>query len=73
MKFEDLTNVIEKQGADILKANLQQFIQPIASKIEEQVEYLQAKGYDNNTDIMVDVIEEATRLVRKLRKHGVIV
>ena len=73
MKFEDLTNLIEKQGVDIFKANLQQFIQPIASKIEESVEYLEAKGYDDNTDIMLIVIEEATRLVRKLRKHGVIV
>ncbi len=73
MKIEDLTNVIEKQGVDLFKANLQQFIQPIASKIEERVEYLEAKGYDDNKDIMIDVIEEATRLVRKLRKHGVIV
>ena len=73
MKFEDLTNLIEKQGVDIFKANLQQFIQPIASKIEERFEYLDAKGYDDNNDIMIDVIEEAARLVRKLRKHGVIV
>lgn len=73
MKFEDLTNLIEKQGADVFKANLQQFIQPIASKIEERVEYLRAKGCEDNTDIMMDVIEDAARLVRKLRKHGVIV
>lgn len=74
MTFDDLTNVIEKQGADLFKANLQHFIQPIASKIEEGVEYLEAKGYtDDNTDIMIIVIEEAARLVRKLRKHGVIV
>ncbi len=73
MQFEDLTNLIEKQGVDLFKANLQQFIQPIASKIEERVEYLEAKGYDDNKDIMVDVIEDAARLVRKLRKHGVIV
>lgn len=73
MKFEDLTNIIEKQGADLFKANLQHFIQPIASKIEEHVEYLEAKGYDDNTDIMMDVIENAARLVKKLRKHGVIV
>ncbi len=73
MKFEDLTNVIEKQGADIFKANLQHLIQPIASRIEESVEFLDAKGYDDNADIMIIVIEEAARLVRKLRKHGVIV
>ncbi len=73
MKFEDLTNLIEKQGVDLFKANLQQFIQPIASGIEEKVEYLEAKGYDDNQDIMIDVIENAARLVRKLRKHGVIV
>lgn len=73
MKFEDLTNLIEKQGADLFKANLQHFIQPIASGIEEKVEYLEAKGYDDNKDIMMDVIEDAARLVRKLRKHGVIV
>lgn len=73
MKFEDLTNLIEKQGADLFKANLQQFIQPIASKIEESVEYLEAKGYDDNQDVMIDVIENAARLVRKLRKRGVIV
>ena len=41
MKFEDLTNLIEKQGVDLFKANLQQFIQPIASGIEEKVEYLE--------------------------------
>lgn len=73
MKFEDVTNLIEKQGADIFKANLQHLIQPIASKIEESVEFLDAKGYDDNADIMIIVIEEAARLVRKLRKHGVIV
>ncbi len=73
MKFEDLTKLIEKQGVDIFKANLQQFIQPIASGIEEKVEYLEAKGYDDNNEIIMDVIEDAARLVRKLRKHGVIV
>lgn len=70
MKFGDLTKLIEKQGADLFKANLQHVIQPIASKIEEHVEFLEAKGYDDNTDIMLIVIEEAARLVRKLRKHG---
>lgn len=73
MKFEDLTNLIEKQGADIFRANIQQFIQPIASGIEEKVEYLEAKGYDDNQDIMIAVIENAARIVRKLRKYGVIV
>lgn len=73
MKFEDLTKLIEKQGVDIFKANLQQFIQPIASGVEEKVEYLEAKGYDDNNEIIMDVIEDAARLVRKLRKHGVIV
>lgn len=73
MKFEDLTKFIEKQGVDLFKANLQQFIQPMASKIEECIEYLEAKGYDDNTDIMMLVIEEAAWLIRKLRKHGVIV
>ena len=73
MKFEDLTNLIEKQGADIFKTNLQQLIQPMASKIEESIEYLNAKGYDDNADIMLVVIEEAARLIKKLRKHGVIV
>lgn len=55
MKFEDLTKLIEKQGVDIFKANLQQFIQPIASGIEEKVEYLEAKGYDDNNEIIMDV------------------
>lgn len=73
MKFEDLTNHIEKQGADLFKANLQQYIQSIATAIEERVEYLEAKGLKDNEDIIEIVITDAARLVRKLRKHGVIV
>lgn len=73
MQFEDLTNHIEKQGANLFKANLQQFIQPIASSIEERIEYLEAKGLKDNEDIIEIVITDAARLVRKLRKHGVIV
>lgn len=73
MKYEDLTDLIEKQGVDIFKANLQQHVQPFASKVEELFEYLEANGYEDNEEIMIIVIEEAARLVRKLRKHGVIV
>ena len=73
MTFEDLTDLIEKQGANRLKTTLQQFIQPTASKIEERIEYLKAKGYDGNEDIIEDIIEDAAYIVRKLRKHGVLV
>lgn len=73
MQFEDLTNHIEKQGADLFKANLQQYIQSIATAIEERVEYLEAKGLKDNEDMIEIVITDAARLVRKLRKHGVIV
>lgn len=73
MTFEDITELLEKQGTDLFKANLQRFIQTFASGIEERFEYLQANGYEDNEDIMIAVIEDAARLVRKLRKHGVIV
>lgn len=73
MKIEDLTNVIEKQGVDLFKANPQQHIQLSASHIEELFEYFEANGYEGNEELMIAVIEDAARLVKKLRKYGVIV
>lgn len=73
MTFEDLTNLIEKQGANALKTNLQRFIQPTANRIEEHIEFLKAKGYEDNQDIIEVIIEDASYIVKKLRKLGVIV
>ena len=73
MKFEDLTNLIEEQGKDLLRTELNQRIQHYANRIEERIEYLQAKGYEDNEDIIEDIIEDAALIIRKLRKFKVIV
>lgn len=71
--IKDLTAVIEKQGVDSFKVELQSKIQSFASGIEERIEYLNAKGYDGNEDIITLIIDDAASLIRKLRKSGVIV
>ena len=71
--IKDLTTVIEKQGVDSFKVELQSKIQPFASGIEERIEYLNAKGYDGNEDIITLIIDDAAHLIQKLRKSGVIV
>ena len=71
--IKDLTAFIEKQGVDLFKVELQSKIQPFASGIEERIEYLIAKGYDGNEDIIISIIDDAAHLIRKLRKSGVIV
>ena len=71
--IKDLTAVIEKQGVDLFKVELQRKIQAFASGIEERIEYIYAKGYEGNEDIMISIIDDAACLIRKLRKSGVIV
>lgn len=46
--IKDLTAVIEKQGVDLFKVELQRKIQAFASGIEERIEYIYAKGYEGN-------------------------
>lgn len=71
--IKDLTAVIEKQGVDSFKVELQSKIQAFALRIEERIEYIYAKGYEGNEDIMISIIDDAAHLIRKLRKSGVIV
>lgn len=73
MTFEDMTNLIEKQGADVLKANIQRSIQPITESLEMKIEYLETNGYEDNEEIIAAVLDDTGRLIKKLRKFGAIV
>lgn len=73
MTYQDITKTLEQQGVSLFKVELQSKIQPFASGIEERIEYLNAKGYDGNEDIITLIIDDAAHLIQKLRKSGVIV
>ena len=73
MTYQDITKTLEQQGVSLFKVELQSKIQAFALRIEERIEYIYAKGYEGNEDIMISIIDDAACLIRKLRKSGVIV
>lgn len=73
MKYTDITDLLEEQGINVFKQELQSCIQHTTSAIEEKCEYLEANGYEDNEDMIEAVLYDTLLLIRKLRKKGVIV
>lgn len=73
MDYIDITDLLEEQGVNVFKQEIQSSIQHITSSIEEKAEYLEANGYEDNEDVIEAVLYDALLLIRKLRRKGVIV
>ena len=73
MDYIDITDLLEEQGVNVFKQEIQSSIQHITSSIEEKVEYLEANGYEDNEDVIEAVLYDALLLIRKLRRKGVII
>lgn len=73
MDYLDITDLLEEQGVNVFKQEIQSSIQHITSSIEEKVEYLEANGYEDNEDIIEAVLYDTVKLIRKLRRKGVII